>query len=399
VAHVAPETPGSIHEGGELGYSLSHAYGAVFDNPDLMVACIVGDGEAETGPLATSWHSNKFLDPVHDGAVIPILHLNGYKIANPAVLDRIGDEELESLMVGYGYRPYLVEGSDPGDVHRQLAATLDAVVAEIHDIQTAAREHGETRRPSWPMVVLRTPKGWTGPAYVDGVQMEGTWRTHQVPLSEVRENPGHLAALESWLQSYRPAELFDENGRPVPELTSWLPKGDARLGANLHANGGTLRRPLDLPKLDRYGVSVDKPGGVSAEATRVLGGYLRDVMQASKDTRNFRIFGPDETASNRLASVYDVTDKAWSAELRAVDEHLARGGRVMEMLSEHTCQGWLEGYLLTGRHGLLSSYEAFAHIVDSMFNQHAKWLKVARHLDWRRDIASLNYLLTSHVWR
>ncbi len=398
-SHVAPETPGSIHEGGELGYSLAHAYGAAFDNPDLIVACVVGDGEAETGPLATAWHSNKFLDPVGDGAVLPILHLNGYKIANPAVLARIGDDELTKLLEGYGYLPYLVEGDDPARVHQLMAATLDEVIGEIRRIQQQAREGGVERRPRWPMIVLRTPKGWTGPAEVDGVAVEGTWRSHQVPLSNVRADPEHLVMLEAWMRSYRPEELFDEEGRPGESLLTWLPKGPRRLGANPHSNGGLLSRDLKLPEFREYAVDVESPGVTNAEPTRVFGEFLRDVIRLNDDTRNFRLFGPDETASNRLSAVYETTDKVWNAELLPVDEHLARQGRVMEILSEHTCQGWLEGYLLTGRHGLFSCYEAFIHIVDSMFNQHAKWLKVSRELEWRRSIPSLNYLLTSHVWR
>jgi xylulose-5-phosphate/fructose-6-phosphate phosphoketolase len=394
-SHVAPETPGSIHEGGELGYSLSHAFGAALDNPGLVVACVVGDGEAETGPLATSWHSNKFLDPAGDGAVLPILHLNGYKIANPTVLARIGDDELSALLTGYGYRPYLVAGDDPGAVHQLLAATLDRVFDEIAEIQRAARQDGETGRPLWPMIVLRTPKGWTGPHEVDGVLVEGTWRAHQVPLSAARDDAGHLALLEEWMRSYRPEELFDADGAPVAALTGWLPPGDARMSANPHANGGRYPRDLELPDFRSYAVKA----GETAEATRVLGGFLRDVMTANAETRNFRLVGPDETESNRLTAVLDVTAKVWRAEVSTVDQHLAPSGRVMEILSETTCQGWLEGYLLTGRHGLFSCYEAFVHIVDSMVNQHAKWLKVTRHLPWRRPIPSLNYLLTSHVWR
>ena len=394
-SHVAPETPGSIHEGGELGYSLSHAYGAVLDNPDLVAVCVVGDGEAETGPLATSWHSNKFLDPAGDGAVLPILHLNGWKIANPTVLARIGDDELDALLRGYGYQPYLVEGSEPEAVHQSLAATLDTVFDRIASIQQAARDHGATDRPHWPMIVLRTPKGWTGPHTVDGVQVEGTWRAHQVPLSAARDDVAHLAALRDWMLSYRPEELFDERGTPRPSIVDWLPTGELRMGANPNANGGAHPRDLELPDFRGYGV---KPGE-TAEATRVLGGWLRDVMSANAAYRNFRLVGPDETESNRLGAVLEVTDKAWEAELSTVDSHLGRHGRVMEILSEHTCQGWLEGYLLTGRHGLFSCYEAFVHIVDSMVNQHAKWLKVIRHLPWRKPLPSLNYLLTSHVWR
>jgi xylulose-5-phosphate/fructose-6-phosphate phosphoketolase len=400
-SHAAPETPGSIHEGGELGYALSHAYGAAFDNPDLVVACVIGDGEAETGPLATSWHSNKFLNPVTDGAVLPILHLNGWKIANPTVLARIGDDELGRLMEGYGHHPYFVEGDEPEAMHQAMAATLDAALDEIADIQGEARggQGGNARRRRWPMIVLRSPKGWTGPAEVDGLAVEGTWRSHQVPLSGVRNNPEHLKALEAWMRSYRPEELFDGDGRLRPDLAALAPAGSRRMGANLHANGGALLRDLDLPDFREYAVQVEKPGVTSTEPTRVLGSLLRDVMTLNAKARNFRLFGPDETESNRLGAVYEVTDKQWQAEIEPVDLHLAPEGRVMEILSEHTCQGWLEGYLLTGRHGLFSCYEAFIHIVDSMFNQHAKWLKVTRELEWRRPIASLNYLLTSHVWR
>jgi xylulose-5-phosphate/fructose-6-phosphate phosphoketolase len=398
-SHVAPETPGSIHEGGELGYSLSHAYGAALDNPDLVVACVVGDGEAETGPLAAAWHSNKFLDPVGDGAVLPILHLNGYKIANPAVLARIGDDELAALFIGYGYEPFLVEGDHPETMHQLLAATLDEVFDSIARIQRAAREGGATGRPRWPMIVLRTPKGWTGPGEVDGVQVEGTWRAHQVPLSAARDDTAHLAALEQWMRSYRPEELFDDAGRPRAVLTEWLPAADLRMGANPHTNGGRYPRDLELPDFRAYAVKVPEPGGSTAEPTRVLGGWLRDVITANADHRNFRIVGPDETESNRLGAVLEVTDKVWQGEIDPVDLHLGPRGRVMEILSEHTCQGWLEGYLLTGRHGLFSCYEAFTHIVDSMVNQHAKWLKVTRDIPWRRSIPSLNYLLTSHVWR
>jgi xylulose-5-phosphate/fructose-6-phosphate phosphoketolase len=399
-SHVAPETPGSIHEGGELGYSLSHAFGAAFDNPNLVVACVIGDGEAETGPLATSWHSPMFLDPARDGAVLPILHLNGYKIANPTVLARIGDEQLSRLLEGYGYDPYLVEGDDPPLVHQALAATMDRALERIDTIQAAARagrDHDE--RPRWPMIVLRTPKGWTGPKEVGGLPVEGTWRAHQVPLAHPKDDPEQLAQLDEWMRSYRPDELFDGAGTPISQVTTWLPRGEARMSASPHANGGTLLRPLDLPDFRQYGVESDKPGQATAEATRVLGGFLRDVMKMNAPHSNFRLFGPDETASNRLDDVYDVTAKAWLGETLPTDEHLAPDGRVMEMLSEHTCQGWLEGYLLTGRHGLFSCYEAFVHIVDSMFNQHAKWLKVSRDLPWRLPIASLNYLLTSHVWR
>jgi xylulose-5-phosphate/fructose-6-phosphate phosphoketolase len=396
-SHVAPELPGSIHEGGELGYSLAHAYGAAFDNPDLVVTCVVGDGEAETGPLAASWHANKFADPARDGAVLPILHLNGYKIANPAVLARIGDDELTSLLDGYGYEPFLVEGSDPDPVHQTMAATLDEVLDRIRDIQAAAKSGDLESRPRWPMIVLRTPKGWTGPAEVDGLQVEGTWRSHQVPLSGTRTNVDHRAQLQQWMESYRADELFDAEGRPVPSILAWAPEGVRRMGANPHANGGLLTRDLQLPDFRDYAVDVKAPGAELAEPTRVLGEFLRDLMRRNDD--NFRLFGPDETESNRLGAVYEVTGKAWNAEIEPTDLHLARDGRVMEVLSEHLCQGWLEGYLLTGRHGLFSCYEAFIHIVDAMFNQHAKWLKVSRHLDWRRPIPSLNYLLTSHVWR
>ena len=378
---------------------MSHAFGAAFDNPDLVVACVVGDGEAETGPLATSWHSNKFLDPSRDGAVLPVLALNGYKIANPAVLARIPEEELTAFFEGHGWSPYLVAGDDPALVHQQLAATLDTVLAEIRRIQRDAREHGTAGRPRWPMIVLRTPKGWTGPDVVDGVQIEGTWRAHQVPLSEIRTNPEHLARLEQWMRSYRPDELFDSDGAPLPFVTDWLPQGPLRMCANPHANGGVLLRDLELPDFRDYAVDVTVNGTPEAEATRILGQFLRDVFRANAGEENFRLFGPDETASNRLEAVYEETSKVWQAEILPVDEHLTPHGRVMEILSEHTCQGWLEGYLLTGRHGFFSCYEAFAHIVDSMFNQHAKWLETTQKLEWRRSIASLNYLLTSHVWR
>jgi xylulose-5-phosphate/fructose-6-phosphate phosphoketolase len=398
-SHVAPETPGSIHEGGELGYSLAHAHGAAFDNPDLLVACVVGDGEAETGPLAAAWHSNKFVDPARDGAVLPILHLNGYKIANPTVLARIGDEELGSLFEGYGYTPYLVEGDEPALVHQSLAATLDVVITELREIQARARSTQRVSRPRWPMIVLRTPKGWTGPVSVDGVATEGTWRSHQVPVNEARTNLEHLALLGEWLHSYRPAELFDDEGRPRPEVVGWLPEGTRRLGASPHSNGGLLLRDLELPAISDHAVDVPAAGAVTAEATRQLGSWLSDIMSLNTATANFRVFGPDETASNRLSALYEATDKAWMAEIQPVDEHLAPDGRVMEILSEHTCQGWLEGYLLTGRHGVFNCYEAFIHIVDSMFNQHAKWLKVSQQLSWRQPIASLNYLLSSHVWR
>jgi xylulose-5-phosphate/fructose-6-phosphate phosphoketolase len=398
-SHVAPETPGSIHEGGELGYSLSHAFGAAFDNPDLIIAAVVGDGEAETGPLATSWHGNKFLDPVHDGAVLPILHLNGYKIANPTVLARIGREELEQLMRGYGYHPYFVEGDDPESMHPLMAATLDKVVADIRRIQSDARTKGIANRPRWPMIVFNSPKGWTGPKVVDGLPVEGTYRAHQVPLSEPRKYPEHLKLLESWMRSYRPQELFDQNGRLVPELEELAPEGERRMGANPHANGGILLRDLRLPDFRDYAIAVPEPGKVMGEDTRTLGQYLRDVIKLSSHERNFRIFGPDETASNRLTAVFEATNKQWQAEVVPTDDHLATEGRVVEMLSEHQCEGWLEGYLLTGRHGLFNTYEAFVHIIDSMFNQHAKWLKVTRHIPWRRPIASLNILLASHVWR
>jgi xylulose-5-phosphate/fructose-6-phosphate phosphoketolase len=400
-SHVAPETPGSMHEGGELGYALSHAFGAVFDNPDLLVACVVGDGEAETGPLATSWHSNKFLHPVHDGAVLPILHLNGYKIAGPTVLARISHEELEQLFRGYGYTPYFVEGDDPDKVHQALAGTLDTVLDEIARIQTDARTHGFDwrKRPRWPMIVLRTPKGWTGPKEVDGKPMEGTWRSHQVPLSELFEKPGHVKILEQWMKSYRPEELFDEAGRLRAELAGLAPKGERRMSANPHTNGGLLLKDLKLPDFRDYAVDVPRPGTVLAEATRIQGAFLRDVMKRNMDSRNFRIFGPDETASNRWGAVFEVTDRMSVAEIYGTDENVSPDGRVMEMLSEHQMQGWLEGYLLTGRHGFFNCYEAFIHIIDSMFNQHAKWLKTTRHIPWRRPLASLNYLLSSHVWR
>jgi xylulose-5-phosphate/fructose-6-phosphate phosphoketolase len=398
-SHAAPQTPGSIHEGGELGYSLAHAYGAALDNPDLVVACVIGDGEAETGPLATAWHSNKFLDPAGDGAVLPILHLNGYKIANPTIFARIGDDELTALLTGYGHRPYLVEGEDPAAVHQCLAATLDRALAEIGDIQRRARSGESTERPQWPMIVLRTPKGWTGPHTVDGVLVEGTWRAHQVPLPAARDDPAHLAQLEQWMLSYRPEELFDATGAPVESIVDWLPTGERRIGATPYANGGPNQRPLELPDTAAYAVKVIEPGGSDAEPTRVLGNWVRDVIAQNERYHNFRLVGPDETESNRLGSVYDVTNKVWRARIDPVDVHLAPTGRVMEILSEHTCQGWLEGYLLTGRHGLFSCYEAFAPIVDSMVNQHAKWLKVCRELPWRRSIPSLNYLLTSHVWR
>ena len=395
-SHAAPETPGSINEGGELGYALFHAYGAVFDNPDLIACCVVGDGEAETGPLATSWHSNKFLNPRTDGAVLPILHLNGYKIASPTILARISREELASLFVGYGHKPYFVEGDEPEAMHTLMAATVDTVIAEIRDIQRKAREGSLVDRPLWPMIVLCSPKGWTGPKEVDGKKTEGYWRSHQVPFGGM-EKPEHVRLLECWMKSYRPEELFDDNGTLKPELAALAPIGERRMGANPHANGGVLLRDLRLPDFRDYTVAVDSPGGSVAESTRVMGNFLRDVMQKNRD--NFRVFGPDETASNRLGALFEVTDRAWMALRYDFDDHLAPDGRVMEMLSEHACQGWLEGYLLTGRHGLFSCYEAFIHIVDSMFNQHAKWLKVCREIPWRRPIASLNILLTSHVWQ
>ncbi|WP_043665312.1 phosphoketolase family protein [Streptomyces xylophagus] len=398
-SHVAPETPGSIHEGGELGYSLAHAYGAAFDNPGLLVACVIGDGEAETGPLAASWHSNKFLDPVRDGAVLPILHLNGYKIANPTVLARIPEPELDSLLRGYGHEPLHVTGDDPHTVHQAMARAMDEALDRIAAFQHSARTEGAAERPRWPMIVLRTPKGWTGPAEVDGVPVEGTWRAHQVPLPAVRENPDHLRQLEQWLRSYRPEELFDEHGRPRDQVLACVPDGTRRLGANPRTNGGLLLRDLPLPPLEKFAVPVDKPGATTHEPTRVLGDMLAQVMADTGERRDFRLVGPDETASNRLQAVYEASGKAWEAQVLPTDEHLERGGRVLEILSEHTCQGWLEGYLLTGRHGLFSCYEAFVHIVDSMANQHIKWLRVARRLPWRRPIASLNYLLTSHVWR
>ncbi len=400
-SHVAPETPGSINEGGELGYSLLHAYGAVFDNPDLLACCVIGDGEAETGPLAASWHSNKFLDPIRDGAVLPVLHLNGYKIANPTVLARIPEQELRSLLEGYGYAPRFVSGSDPLAMHRLMAATLDEVIEEIRLIQTRAREDAaparSADRPRWPMIVLRTPKGWTGPKLVDGLPAEGSFRSHQVPLADLAGNPEHLAQLEQWLRSYRPEELFDEGGALRPELSALAPAGEWRMGANPRANGGLLLRDLEMPDFREHAVEVPRPGTSTSEATRLLGGFLREVIR--RNPESFRIMGPDETASNRLGAVFEVTDRVWEAETLPSDDHLAHDGRVMEVLSEHLCQGWLEGYLLTGRHGLFNCYEAFIHIVDSMFNQHAKWLKVSRDIPWRRPIASMNYLLSSHVWR
>jgi xylulose-5-phosphate/fructose-6-phosphate phosphoketolase len=398
-SHVAPETPGSIHEGGELGYALSHAYGAAFDNPDLIVAAVVGDGEAETGPLATSWHSNKFLNPAKDGAVLPILHLNGYKIANPCVLARISHEELEQLFRGYGYDPIFVEGSEPPVMHQLMAQALDKAVSQIKSIQEEARRSKRVERPRWPMIVLRSPKGWTCPKEIDGKRAEGYWRSHQVPMGEMHDKPQHIKILEQWLKSYRPQELFDADGRFKAELAELAPRGERRMSANPHSNGGLLLRELRMPDFRDYAVKVKKPGSVEAEATRVMGTFLRDVMKQNLDSKNFRLFSPDENNSNRWQDVLDVTNRAWMGERFDYDDHLAPDGRVMEMLSEHQCQGWLEGYLLTGRHGFFSCYEAFIHIVDSMFNQHAKWLKVCRHIPWRRPIASLNYLLSSHVWR
>jgi len=398
-SHVSPECPGSIHEGGELGYSLSHAFGAVFDNPELVVACVIGDGEAETGPLATAWHSNKFLNPITDGAVLPILHLNGYKIANPTVLDRISHKELNQLLRGYGWKPYFVEGDKPEKMHQHMAAALDKVIAEIHEIQNNARKKNDTARPRWPMIVLKSPKGWTGPKEVDGVPIEGTFRAHQIPILIDSQHPNHLKLLESWMKSYKPEELFDGNGRLVPELAELAPTGNQRMGANPHANGGLLLQDLIMPDFKSYKVDVPSPGSVQAADTHELGVFLRDVIQLNSEQRNFRIFGPDETLSNRLNAVFEVTNRQWEAYTEKNDEFLAADGRVMEMLSEHQCEGWLEGYLLTGRHGLFNCYEAFIHIIDSMFNQHAKWLKVSAELPWRKKIASLNYLLASHVWQ
>lgn len=398
-SHVSPECPGSIHEGGELGYSLSHAFGAVFDNPDLIVACVIGDGEAETGPLATAWHSNKFLNPITDGAVLPILHLNGYKIANPTVLDRIPQKELDQLLRGYGWIPYFVEGDQPEMMHQQMAAVLDKVILKIHEIQSHARDENDTSRPLWPMVVLKSPKGWTGPKEVDGIPIEGTFRSHQIPILIDSKHLGHIKLVESWMKSYKPEELFDERGRLVPELAELAPEGNRRMGANPHANGGLLLQDLIMPDFKSYKVDVPSPGSVQAADTHELGVFLRDVIQLNSEQRNFRIFGPDETLSNRLNAVFEVTDRQWEAHTEENDEFLAPDGRVMEVLSEHQCEGWLEGYLLTGRHGLFNCYEAFIHIIDSMFNQHAKWLKVSAELPWRKKIASLNYLLASHVWQ
>ncbi|MGB9068274.1 MAG: phosphoketolase family protein [Candidatus Acidiferrales bacterium] len=398
-SHVAPETPGSIHEGGELGYSLAHAHGAAFDNPDLLVCCVVGDGESETGPLAASWHSNKFLNPARDGAVLPILHLNGYKIANPTIPGRMTDLELTQLFNGYGYRPFFVEGHEPEAMHQLMAHTLDTVLAEILAIQQEARAAKSVKRPIWPMIVMRTPKGWTGPKEVDGKPVEGTWRAHQVPVTDFAKKPEHLKILDDWMKGYHAEELFDEKGKLIPELRKLAPRGDRRMGANPHANGGLLLRDLVMPDFRHYAVSVTKPGTQFEEATRVLGRLLRDVMESNAGSKNFRVWGPDETASNRLEAVYEATDKVLMEPLLPTDENISTDGRVMEILSEHMCQGWLEGYLLTGRHGFFSCYEAFIHIVDSMFNQHAKWLKVTRNIPWRRPIASLTYLLTSHVWR
>jgi xylulose-5-phosphate/fructose-6-phosphate phosphoketolase len=397
-SHVAPETPGSIHEGGELGYSISHAYGAAFDNPDLVVACVVGDGEAETGPLAAAWHSNKFLNPARDGAVLPILHLNGYKIANPTILARIEREELERLFIGYGYKPYFVEGTEPEKMHQLMAETLDKIIVEIRSIQKKAKSQKSPARPQWPLLIFRSLKGWTGPKEVDGLKTEGFWRSHQVPFSEM--NPEHIKLLESWMKSYKPEELFDENGKLLPELAALAPKGTRRMGDNPHANGGLLLKELRMPDFKDYAVDVPSPGQISLESTRVMGSFLRDVMKLNMQNANFRVMGPDEINSNRLGNLFEVTNRVWMEPTIPEDDHLSPDGRVMEILSEHTCQGWLEGYLLTGRHGLFTSYEAFIHIVDSMFNQHAKWLKVTRKdIPWRRPIASLNYLLSSHVWR
>ena len=397
-SHAAPETPGSINEGGELGYSLIHAQGAVFDNPDLLACCVVGDGEAETGPLATSWHSNKFLNPARDGAVLPILHLNGYKIANPTVLGRLSDEKLTQLFNGFGYKVHFVEGDEPQAMHQLMSATLDRVVDEIRSIQANAGATDSPTLPVWPMIILRSPKGWTGPKFVDGKPVEGTWRAHQVPVADLKK-PEHLKILEDWMRSYRPEDLFDQNGKLMPEIAELAPRGDRRMGANPHTNGGLLRKALVLPDFRKYAVEVKKPGTDSAESTRVLGTFLRDVMDLNQESKNFRVFGPDETASNRLDALYQATQKEWMEPILDTDENLSPRGRVLEVLSEHMCQGWLEGYLLTGRHGFFSCYEGFIHIVDSMFNQHAKWLEATHKIPWRRPISSLNYLLTSHVWR
>ena len=398
-SHVSPECPGSIHEGGELGYSLSHAFGAVFDNPELVVACVVGDGEAETGPLATAWHSNKFLNPITDGAVLPILHLNGYKIANPTILARIEPEELDQFLRGCGWIPYYVEGDDPEKMHQLMASVMEKTIEEIKRIQSNARNNSDTTRPRWPMIVLKSPKGWTGPKVVDGQQIEGTFRAHQIPLLVDPEHPGHLKLLENWMKSYKPEELFDKSGRLLPELAELAPRGERRMGANPHANGGLLLHDLIMPDFRKFAVEVPSPGSVEAADTHVLGVFLREVVNLNRKQRNFRIFGPDETLSNRLNAVFETTNRQWEARTQEYDEFLATDGRVMEMLSEHQCEGWLEGYLLTGRHGLFNCYEAFIHIIDSMFNQHAKWLKVTAGLPWRRKIASLNYLLASHVWQ
>jgi xylulose-5-phosphate/fructose-6-phosphate phosphoketolase len=398
-SHVSPECPGSIHEGGELGYSISHAFGAVFDNPKLLVACIVGDGEAETGPLATSWHSNKFLNPKTDGAVLPILHLNGFKISNPTILARIPHDELQQLMTGYGWEPYFVEGEDPATMHRLMAETMDIVIEKIRAIQNDAREKNITQRPRWPMIIFRSPKGWTGPKEVDGLPVEGTFRSHQVPISDPAVNPAHLKQLEAWLKSYRPRELFDDKGKLKPELQELAPSGEKRMGANPHANGGLLLNDLKIPDFKNYAVDLSDPGAINAADTLVLGDFLRDVIRCNEAERNFRIFGPDETMSNRLDHIFEATNRQWEEQIVTNDQFLSTDGRVMEVLSEHQCEGWLEGYLLTGRHGLFNSYEAFIHIVDSMFNQHAKWLKITNGIPWRRKIASLNYLLSSHVWR
>ena len=398
-SHVSPECPGSIHEGGELGYSLSHAFGAAFDNPNLIVSCVVGDGEAETGPLATSWHSNKFLNPVKDGVVLPILHLNGYKISNPTVLARIGNEDLLKLFEGYGWNPHLIEGDDPMEMHQKMASLLDEVYAEIREIKDNAKKNENGKEPRWPMIILKTPKGWTGPKYVNGLPVEGTFRAHQVPITDPKENPEHLKQLEKWLKSYKPEELFDKKGRLIPELAELAPKGEYRMGANPHANGGLLLRDLKMPDFREHGIDVKFKGITGPGDTFVLGKFIRDVIKMNKDQKNFRLFGPDETLSNKLNAVFETTNRQWEAAVIDTDEFLKKEGRVMEMLSEHQCEGWLEGYLLTGRHGLFNCYEAFIHIIDSMFNQHAKWLKVASHIPWRRKIASLNILLTSHVWR